>query len=302
MSVLVVGSVALDSVETPAGKVDEAVGGSATFFSASASYFTSVNLVGVVGTDYPMDEIDFLKSRGVDFSGLQIAEGLTFRWAGKYNQDFSERETLYTHLNVFSSFRPHIPEKYKNSQYVFLGNIAPELQASVLDQVQKPKCVVLDSMNFWITGSLEALKLVLRRVDLFMLNDSEARLLTGESHLIRAARQIIRMGPKAVVIKKGEHGAALITETMIFMVPAYPIEQVCDPTGAGDTFAGGFVGYLAQNGDLSEPNLRRAVVYGSAMASFCVEDFSIRALRSLTLQQIRERVRTFQAITQFEIP
>ncbi len=301
MSILVVGSVALDSVETPYGKADEAVGGSATFFSTSASYFHPVNLVGVVGIDYPMSEIEFLKERGVDFTGLQMVEGLTFRWAGKYNFDLNERETLYTHLNVFSAFRPIIPDNYKNSDFVFLGNIAPELQYNVLDQVQKPKCVILDTMNFWITGSLDALKKVLQRVDLFMLNDSEARLLTGETNLIKATKVIFGMGPKTIVIKKGEHGAALITPEFIFFVPAFPVENVFDPTGAGDTFAGGFVGYLAKSGDLSEANLRRAVVYGSAMASFCVEDFSIRGLKNLTPEKIAGRIRDFMAISQFEI-
>lgn len=301
MSILVVGSVALDSVETPYGKADEAVGGSATFFSASASYFHPVNLVGVVGIDYPMGEIEFLKERGVDFTGLQMVEGLTFRWAGKYNFDLNERETLYTHLNVFSAFRPVIPGNYKNSDFVFLGNIAPELQYSVLEQVQKPKCVILDTMNFWITGSLDALNKVLRRVDLFMLNDSEARLLTGETNLTKAAKAIFGMGPKTIVIKKGEHGAVLMTPEFTFFAPAFPVENVFDPTGAGDTFAGGFVGYLAKSGDLSEANLRRAVVYGSAMASFCVEDFSIRALKNLTPEKIAGRVRDFRAISQFEL-
>ncbi len=301
MSILVVGSVALDSVETPFGKVDEAVGGSATFFSASASYFSPVNLVGVVGGDYPMSEIEFLKTRGVDFTGLQVAEGLTFRWAGKYNFDFNERETIYTHLNVFSSFRPVIPESYKNSDFVFLGNIAPELQLSVLDQVQKPRSVILDTMNFWITGSPGPLKEVLKRVHIFMLNDSEARLLTGHANLVKAAKSIFQMGPEIIVIKKGEHGAALMTRQSSFFIPAYPLENVCDPTGAGDTFAGGFVGFLAKTGDLSEPGLRKAVVYGSAMASFCVEDFSIRALKTLTPERIGQRVKGFKTISEFDI-
>jgi sugar/nucleoside kinase (ribokinase family) len=301
VSILVVGSVALDSVETPFGKVDEAVGGSATFFSTSASYFSSVNLVGVVGTDYPLNEIEFLKKRGVDFTGLQIVEGLTFRWAGKYNFDFNERETIYTHLNVFSSFHPVIPESYKNSEFVFLGNIAPELQLSVLDQVRQPKSVILDTMNFWISGSLDSLKEVLQKVNIFMLNDSEARLLTGHTNLIKAAKSIFQMGPETIVIKKGEHGAVLMTPHSSFFIPAFPVENVFDPTGAGDTFAGGFVGFLAKTHDLSEPNLRRAVVYGSAMASFCVEDFSIRALQSLTLEQINQRVMDFKAISQFEV-
>ncbi len=299
MEILVVGSVALDSVETPYGKVEEAVGGSATFFSSSASYFAPVNLVGVVGEDYPMHEIDFLKQRGVDFTGLQVVPGKTFRWAGIYDYNLNDRKTLYTHLNVFSDFKPVIPEKYKHSSYVFLGNIAPELQYSVLEQVPAPRMVILDTMNFWISGSLESLKKVLKRVDIFLLNDSEARELSGHGNLIKAAKSIFQMGPKTIIIKKGEHGAALLTPDTTFFVPAYPIEDVYDPTGAGDTFAGGFVGYLARTDDVSADNLRRAVVYGSAMASFSVEDFSIRALKNLTPERIRERVQSFRDITFF---
>jgi len=299
LEILVVGSVALDSVETPYGKVEEAVGGSATFFSSSASYFAPVNLVGVVGEDYPMHEIDFLKQRGVDFTGLQVVPGKTFRWAGIYDYNLNDRKTLYTHLNVFSDFKPVIPEKYKHSSYVFLGNIAPELQYSVLEQVPAPRMVILDTMNFWISGSLESLKKVLKRVDIFLLNDSEARELSGHGNLIKAAKSIFQMGPKTIIIKKGEHGAALLTPDTTFFVPAYPIEDVYDPTGAGDTFAGGFVGYLARTDDVSADNLRRAVVYGSAMASFSVEDFSIRALKNLTPERIRERVQSFRDITFF---
>lgn len=299
MEILVVGSVALDSVETPYGKVEEAVGGSATFFSSSASYFAPVNLVGVVGEDYPMHEIDFLKQRGVDFTGLQVVPGKTFRWAGIYDYNLNDRKTLYTHLNVFSDFKPVIPEKYKHSSYVFLGNIAPELQYSVLEQVAAPRMVILDTMNFWISGSPESLKKVLKRVDIFLLNDSEARELSGHGNLIKAAKSIFQMGPKTIIIKKGEHGAALLTPDTTFFVPAYPVEDVYDPTGAGDTFAGGFVGYLARTDDVSADNLRRAVVYGSAMASFSVEDFSIRALKNLTPERIRERVQAFRDITFF---
>lgn len=302
MSILVVGSVALDSVETPFGKVDEALGGSATFFSASASYFSPVNVVAVVGEDYPLGELEFLKSREVDFSGLQVVKGgETFRWAGRYNYDLNERETIYTHLNVFENFRPVIPDSYKNASYVFLGNIDPDLQYDVLQQVTQPKLVVLDTMNFWIEGKQKALKRVLAKVDIFVLNDSEARQLANQSNLMKAAREIFAMGPRVIVIKKGEHGAVLISKEGLFFVPAFPLEAVCDPTGAGDTFAGGFVGYLARTHDLSDANLRRATVYGSAMASFCVEDFSLRALKDLSSAEIRERCTAFRRLSHFEI-
>ena len=300
LSILVVGSVALDSVETPYGKVDDAIGGSATYFSASASYFSPVNLVAVVGTDYPMQEIEFLKSRKVDFTGLQVENGETFRWAGRYNYDLNQRDTIYTHLNVFQNFKPIIPEKYKDAQFVFLGNIAPELQFSVLEQVHSPKMVALDTMNFWIEGSQKALRKVLERVDIFILNDAEARQLAHQTNLIKAAKTIFEMGPKIIVIKKGEYGAALLTKDSHFVVPAYPLEEVYDPTGAGDTFAGGFVGYLAKTGDLNDANLKRAVVYGSAMASFCVQDFSLNALKNLTTEQIHERVLSFKSLSHFD--
>jgi sugar/nucleoside kinase (ribokinase family) len=299
LDILAVGSVALDSVETPFGKVDEAIGGSATFFSAAASYFAPVKLVAIVGHDYPMDRIEFLRERGVDFAGLQIVEGETFRWAGRYNYDLNQRDTIYTHLNVFQDFRPVIPAPYRRAQYVFLGNIAPELQLEVLEQVQKPKLVVLDTMNFWIEGSQKALRRALERVDIFVLNDAEARQLANEPNLIKAARTIFTMGPKALVIKKGEYGASLITPHFHFTVPAYPLEEVYDPTGAGDTFAGGFVGYLAKTDDLTPDNMRRAVVYGSAMASFCVQDFSVNALVHLDEASIRTRVQAFKDLTHF---
>ena len=300
MSILVVGSVALDSVETPYGKVDNAVGGSATFFSASGSYFSPIHLVAVVGNDYPMNEIEFLKDRRVDFEGLQIEDGETFKWAGRYHYELNQRETIYTHLNVFQNFKPIIPDHYKNSDYVFLGNIAPELQYSVLDQVSKPKLVALDTMNFWIEGSQKALRKVLERVDVFILNDSEARQLANQPNLIKASREILKMGPTALVIKKGEYGASLVTKETNFTVPAYPVEEVIDPTGAGDTFAGGFLGYIAKTGDLRDESLKRAVVYGSVMASFCVQDFSITALKSLTQDEIKTRFNEFKSFSDFE--
>lgn len=302
MSILVVGSVALDSVETPFGKVDDAVGGSATFFSTSASYFAPVRVVAIVGEDYPMQEIAFLKDREVDFAGLQMVKGgKTFRWGGKYSFDLNDRETLYTHLNVFENFRPVLPDRYKDSPYVFLGNIDPDLQWDVLQQVRSPKLVVLDTMNFWISGKPASLRRVLSKVDVFVLNDSEARQLSGQPNLFKAAREIFAMGPRVLVIKKGEHGALLITKEGLFFVPAFPLEEVCDPTGAGDTFAGGFVGYLASVGDLSDVSLRRATVYGSAMASFCVEDFSLRALQKLTPSIIYERCEAFRRLSHFDM-
>ncbi len=299
MEILVVGSVALDSVETPHGNVDDAIGGAATFFSASACYFSKVNLVGVVGEDYPMDKINYLRDKKVDFSGLQIAKGQTFRWKGRYLDDMNQRETIYTHLNVFAEFRPHIPESYRNTPYVFLANIAPELQLDVLNQVKQPKFIGLDTMNFWIEGSNAALRKVLERIDVFMINDSEARQLSGRSNLLKAAEEIFKMGPKIIVIKKGEHGAALITKDHHFIAPAMPLAHVCDPTGAGDTFAGGFMGYITQTQDLSFENLKRAMIYGSVMASFCVQDFSLNALKNLTNEQIFTRVMDFKKLTHF---
>lgn len=299
MSILAVGSVALDSVETPFGKVEEEIGGSATYFSASASYFSPVNLVAVVGNDYPMDRIEFLKDRHVDFSGLQVVPGETFRWAGRYNYDLNQRDTIYTHLNVFQDFKPIIPAACRDARYVFLGNIAPELQFDVLEQVRQPKLVVLDTMNYWIEGSQKALRRTLERVDICVLNDSEARQLANQPNLVKAAKAIHQMGPKAIVIKKGEYGATLVADGLHFSVPAYPLENVYDPTGAGDTFAGGFVGYLAKTDDTSAENMRRAVVYGSAMASFCVQDFSVRALENLKYDDIYGRVLAFREMCQF---
>ncbi len=300
MEILVVGSVALDSVETTHGDVHEAVGGAATFFSASACYFAPVKLVGVVGDDYPMDQINYLKKKGVDFSGLQVAPGKTFRWKGKYLEDMNQRETIYTHLNVFADFKPHIPDAYKTTPYVFLANIAPELQLDVLNQVKNPKFIGLDTMNFWIGGSNAALRKVLERVDVFMINDEEARQLSGKSNLLKAAQEIFKMGPKIIIIKKGEHGAVLMTKDQHFIAPAMPLEHVWDPTGAGDTFAGGFMGYVTKTQDLSFENLKRAVIYGSAMASYCVQDFSLNALKDLTQDQIFSRVMDFKRLSNFE--
>ena len=270
------------------------------FFSAAASFFSPVRLVAVVGEDFGQD-LAFLEQRGVDLKGLTVEKGKTFRWGGKYLQNMNDRETLYTHLNVFETFNPVIPKEYQDSDYVFLANIQPELQYNVVEQVNNPKLVVMDTMNFWISGSLPALKKNLSVVDVLVINDSEARELAEEQNLFQAARVIRDFGPKILVIKKGEHGALLIHEDSYFFLPAYPVESLRDPTGAGDTFAGGFVGYLAMTNNVTNANLRRAVVYGSVMASFLVEDFSVDRLRNLSKREVSERVAMFREITNFEV-
>jgi sugar/nucleoside kinase (ribokinase family) len=300
MSVLVVGSVALDSVETPFGRADDVLGGSATFFSASASHLTKVSVVGVVGSDYPIDKLEPLKKRGVDFSGLERAEGSSFRWRGRYRHDLNSAETLETHLGVFSRFSPKIPEKLRSSPYLFLANIDPRLQLDVLNQVEKPKLVACDTMNFWIQSRRPDILALLAHVDLVTLNDAEARQLTEKPNLVQAAQWIMARGPRHVIIKKGEHGAFMFTENSIFFAPAFPLENVFDPTGAGDAFAGGFIGYLAKTGDLSEANMRRAVIYGSVMGSFAVEKFSIERLMTVTHTEIDQRMREMRRLVAFE--
>ena len=301
MTVLVVGSVALDSVETPFGKADHVLGGSGTFFSASASHLAPVQLVGVIGNDYPIDDLrKAFARRPIDLSGLEQQDGASFRWRGRYRHDLNMAETLETHLGVFSNFRPKIPEQFRNAPFVFLGNIDPRLQLEVLEQVSKPKLVACDTMNFWIESRRPDILRLLERVDLITLNDAEARQLTEEFNLVKAARWIMARGPKHVLIKKGEHGAFMFTSDSIFFAPAYPLESVFDPTGAGDSFAGGFMGYLARTGDLSEANLRRAVVYGSAMGSFAVEKFSVQRLLEITPNDIQRRVADFHKLVVFE--
>jgi sugar/nucleoside kinase (ribokinase family) len=301
MSVLVVGSVALDSVETPFGKADNVLGGSGTFFSASASHLAPVQLVGVVGNDYPLDTLrQAFKSRPIDLAGLEHADGPSFRWRGRYRHDLNTAETLETKLGVFSNFRPKIPEQFRSAPFVFLGNIDPRLQLEVLTQVAKPKLVACDTMNFWIESRRADIVTLLGHVDLITLNDAEARQLTDESNLVKAAKWIMERGPKHVVIKKGEHGAFMFTQSSIFFAPAFPLESVFDPTGAGDSFAGGFIGYLAKTGDLSEQNLRRAVVYGSAMGSFAVEKFSVQRLLEITPEDIKRRVADIHKLVNFE--
>jgi sugar/nucleoside kinase (ribokinase family) len=301
MPVLCVGSVALDSVETPFGKADNVLGGSGNFFSASASHLSPVQLVGVIGSDYPIADLEAkFAGRPIDLAGVERADGLSFRWRGRYRHDLNVAETLETHLGVFSNFRPKIPAQFRNAPFVFLGNIDPRLQLDVLTQVDKPKLVACDTMNFWIESRRPDLLALLERVDLIFLNDAEARQLTEEFNLVKAARWIMARGPKHVVIKKGEHGAFMFTEKTIFFAPAYPLESVFDPTGAGDSFAGGFMGYLAKTGDVSEDNLRRAVVFGSAMGSFAVEKFSVERLLEITASDIRSRVADFYRLVSFE--
>ena len=301
MSVLVVGSMAYDAIETPHAKLEKSLGGSATFFAAAASYFAPVNLVAVVGEDFDHRDIDFLRQQDVDLTGLTTEPGQTFRWKGKYLGDMNERETIYTHLNVFEHFNPVLPEKYKDSQFVFLANIGPELQHNVISQIRKPKFVAMDTMNFWITGALPSLKRTLASVDALLINDSEVRLLSGLNNIFLGARRIQEMGPKTIIVKKGEHGAILMHGDALFFCPAFPIENLVDPTGAGDTFAGGFMGYLAMSDTIDDNALRAAVVFGSAMASFCVEDFNVGRLKGLAKIDIAERVTKLYEMTHFEL-
>ncbi len=300
MGILVIGSVAFDSIETPFGKVDEVLGGSATYFSTSASFFTDVSLVAVVGEDFPDKHRQMLVDRGVDLAGLQTSPGQTFRWKGRYGFDLNEAHTLDTQLNVFETFRPEIPASYKDAEYVFLANIDPELQLEVLKQVEKPKLIACDTMNFWIEGKREALVETLKHVDVLVINEGEARQLAEEPNLRKAAQAILGMGPKSLVIKRGEYGVIMFTEHSIFSAPAYPLEEVFDPTGAGDTFAGGFVGYLASTRNLSEANIRQAVVFGSVMASFTVESFSLDRLKELQYTEIEDRFREMKLLSDFE--
>jgi len=300
MGLVVVGSVALDSVETPFGRTEEALGGSAVYFAVAASVLCPVQVVGVVGRDYPMGELQRLGRRGIDLRGVTVVDGESFRWAGKYGFDLSTRETLDTRLGVFANFRPVIPEPFRDAGYVFLGNIDPELQLDVLQQVRTPKLVACDTMNFWIQGKRTALLRLLKHVDVLLVNDSEVRELSGDWHIHRAARWVLKHGPKLVVVKKGENGAVLVEEGRIFYVPAFPLEDVFDPTGAGDSFAGGFMAHLARTDDLSPANLRRAMVYGTAMGSFAVERFSVARFEEISLADVQARVRACHDLVHFE--
>jgi sugar/nucleoside kinase (ribokinase family) len=300
MSILVVGSVAFDTVRTPFGQADEALGGSATYFSAAASFFADVRLVAVVGEDFPDQHLEFLRSRKVDLGGLQRVPGKTFRWVGEYGFDLNQARTLDTQLNVFADFAPKIPEAYRDSDVVFLANIDPDLQREVLRQVRRPALIAADTMNYWIANKAESLRQTLRLVDTLLINDAEARQLADEVNLVQAARKILAWGPKSLVIKRGEYGALMINNENWFAAPALPLEVVRDPTGAGDCFAGGFVGYLANTMNFDDASVRKAMIMGSVMASFNVEAFSLNRLRTLTYEEIEARYRAFRRLAQFE--
>ena len=302
MSLLVVGSVAFDAIESPYGKVDRIIGGAATYFAVAASFFTHVNLVGIVGDDFSTKDESIFHRRKIDTAGLERAPGKSFFWAGKYSQHLNERETLVTDLNVFANFNPKLPEKFRNSKHVFLANIAPDLQRSVLHQVKgSPKHVALDTMNYWIERTPAELRETLKHVDILMINDSETRQLSNEHNLLRAARHIFKMGPSTLVIKRGEYGAILVDKNGVFAVPAFPLEEPHDPTGAGDSFAGGFMGYLAGSGGSNDATFRRAMVYGSVLGSFAVEEFGPERLRKLKRSEINARARHFLKLTQFKL-
>jgi sugar/nucleoside kinase (ribokinase family) len=299
MSILVVGSVALDTISTPMGRVKDALGGSATYFSLSARFFSPVSLVAVVGRDFPKSYLDIFKDKGINLEGLRVCEGKTFRWEGQYGWDFSDPQTIATHLNVFASFNPVLPPAYQNSEYVFLANIDPELQIKVLNQVFHPKLVACDTMNYWIENKPTHLLKLLKMVDIFLLNESEIRKLTSETAILKAAKKILALGPKIVVVKKGEHGILLFSGNNIFAAPAFLLDKIFDPTGAGDTFAGGFMGYLAKCKKINQLNLRKAAIYGSVMATFAVEDFSLRRLQNITIGDINKRIKEFKKFTAF---
>ncbi len=300
MPLLVVGSIALDSVETPFGRRAEVLGGSATYFSTAASFFGPVRLVATVGEDFPAEHVEFLARRGVDLAGLERRPGRTFRWKGRYEFDLNQAHTLDTQLNVFADFRPVLPEAYRDSGYVFLGNIDPDLQRQVLDQVRAPRFVACDTMNFWIASKRDSLLQTLRRVDMLFVNDAEARQLAEEHNVVKAARRILGFGPRAVVVKRGEYGALFFSGDHVFAASAYPLASLFDPTGAGDSFAGGFMGYLARNRSHAPEVMRRAIVLGGVLASFAVERFSLERLNTLTQDEIRVRYGEFRQLTHFD--
>ncbi len=303
MNLLTVGTVAFDNIETPLGRAEKAIGGAATYIALAAAHFTDkVQLVSVIGDDFPKDTLNYLESLNVDLRGLQIREGeKSFFWAGRYHNNMNSRDTLDTQLNVLADFDPVLPDDYKNAEYVMLGNLTPGVQMRVIEQLNKrPKLIGLDTMNFWMDSALSSLKDVLEKIDVLIINDEEARQLSGEYSLVKAADLIMDMGPSTLVVKKGEHGALLFKEDEIFFAPALPLAEVVDPTGAGDTFAGGFMGYLAKTDDISFENMKRAIIYGSAMASFCVEKFSIERLVGLTNEEIKERIARFVQLVNFD--
>ncbi|NBB30110.1 PfkB family carbohydrate kinase [Cellulophaga sp. BC115SP] len=304
MSLLAIGSVAFDAIETPFGKTDKIIGGAGTFISLSSSYFkTPVNLVAVVGEDFPQEYIELLQNKGIDTTGLQIKQGeKSFFWAGRYHNNMNSRDTLVTELNVLANFDPIIPAEYQDCEYLMLGNLTPAVQKTVIERLaNRPKLIVMDTMNFWMDIAMDDLKAVLQMIDVLCINDEEARQLSGEYSLRVAAKKILGMGPKTLIIKKGEHGALLFQGDKLFFCPALPLEEVFDPTGAGDTFVGGFIGYLAKTDDISFENMKRAIVYGSAMASFCVEKFGTERLIDLTYEELLSRVQEFKELAGFEV-
>ena len=302
MSLLVVGSVAFDAIETPLGKVDRTLGGAASYFALAASHFTPVRIVAVVGDDFTKKEEAVFRGRKINLDGVEHASGKSFFWSGRYSLNMNERTTLATELNVFANFRPTLPESYRDSEFVFLGNIDPTLQRSVLQQMRrKPKVAALDTMNYWISGTPDALRQALKDVQILMINDDETRQLTGEHNLLRAAKAVFKLGPETLIIKRGEHGALMVHDKFIFSVPAFPLEEVRDPTGAGDSFAGGFMGYLASVGRINERTLRSAMVYGSVVGSFTVEKFGVERLASATRREITARARLFSRLTAFTL-
>jgi sugar/nucleoside kinase (ribokinase family) len=304
MSIVTVGTVAFDAIETPFGKTDKIVGGAATYIAWSASFFTpDINMVSVIGDDFEMDELQRLRNRGVNTDGIEIKKGeKSFFWSGKYHMDMNSRDTLVTELNVLADFNPVLPDSYKNADFLMLGNIEPGLQLKVIQQMQKrPKLIIMDTMNFWMNIAWDSLLETLKHVDVLTINDEEARQLSGEYSLVKAATKIFTMGPKFLIIKKGEHGALLFHKDQVFFAPALPLEEVFDPTGAGDTFAGGFVGWLDKTKDISFDNMKRAIIFGSAMASFCVEKFGTERLKNLSSAEVQERVEDFLSLMQVEI-
>ena len=304
MSLISVGTVAFDDIQTPFGHAEKVVGGACTYISLSASYFVKpVNIVSVVGDDFPSETLDYLRSRGIDLEGLQIKEGeKSFFWAGRYHSNFNSRDTLVTDLNVLADFDPVLPASYRTPEYLMLGNLTPQVQLRVLEQLKKrPKLIALDTMNFWMDIAMDDLLKVIKKIDVLTINDEEARQLSGQHSLVNAAKAIHKMGPKYLVIKKGEHGALLFYNGKMFFAPALPLAEVVDPTGAGDTFAGGFMGQIAKTGDISFEGMKRAVIYGSAMASFCVEQFSIERLKGLTPAMINKRVQQFADLVHFTL-
>jgi sugar/nucleoside kinase (ribokinase family) len=299
MSVLVVGTVAFDSIETPFGSAERILGGSASYFALGANYFAPVRVVGVIGQDFPQDYLDLFTQRGIDIAGIKKEKGDTFHWRGRYHEDINQRDTVELHLNVLAGFHPKLPERYRDAEYVFLGNIDPVMQMEVLNQIRRMKLVVCDTMDHWIRESAEELKKVLKRIEMLVINDSEARLLSGYDNIVKAARAILKMGPKIVLIKRGEYGVLQFSDSSVFATPAYPLEEVFDPTGAGDSFAGGLMGQLARSGDSGQGGLRRAIVYGSVVASFTVEDFGVKRISDVSLPQIEERYQRFVQLTDF---